>query len=97
MHLPSPYLEVVADARAQHLLKGLVGALACPAVQVHALQAKSDGLLLVFPSLSREKGISNNLGTSPMWLLALHREESPGSWEAATQWQAGQHQAPVPQ
>lgn len=70
VHLPSPYLEVVADAGAQHLLKGLVGALACPAVQVHALQAKSDGLLLVLSTLSRERSISNNWGTSSM---------SPGS------------------
>lgn len=77
---PSPYLEVVADAGAQHLFEGLVGPLACPAVQVHALQAKSDGFLLVLPTLSRERGISNNLGVSPVRPPALtERGESPGN------------------
>lgn len=91
---PGPYLEVVADAGAQHLFKGLVGPLACPAVQVHALHAKSDGLLLVLPALSGERGISNNLGTSPVHLLALSRGESPGSWAAAAQPQPQQGRAP---
>lgn len=54
---------MVTDAGAQHLFKGLVSPLACPAVQVHALQAKPDGLLLVLPVLSGERSISNNLST----------------------------------